>query len=471
MKYILKICSAALAAALVACTVIFSACTVSLGADGRDGQDVSIYEIYDATNAARVEAGEDELTFLEFIAQYLSYDGTKLEEATSLQAAINRSLLSSVQVTAGFTETTSSTGGYPFFRPGSGTTEETYISQGSGVIIDLDKDAGDMYVVTNCHVIYSYSADTQFSDNVNVYIYGRGYTIHSDGNRNYIDESNAIPATIIGASITYDIAVLKVEGSEVVQRSDVCAAEWCTDEDICVGEAVYAIGNAAGDGISATTGIVSVDSENITLDMYDTAGKSNDDFTYRTIRTSVPIYSGNSGGGLFNAAGQLVGIINSKTVAASSGEYSDNISHALPAANVRRAVQNLIDKYEDDGVFESGIYCADLGVTPQSVSSSARMDNDTNMVGISEVVEVSGIAEDALAADLEVGDQIVSIKITAGSDDGVVKEEYNVTRSYNVSEILLSARIGDCIQLTVKRKGEDVTYSMPVTSDCMHHYE
>lgn len=467
MKYIFKTCTAALAAALIVCTVILSACTVSLGADGRDGQDVSIYEIYEATNAARVEAGEEELTFLEFIEEYLSYDSEELAEATSLQTAINRSLLSSVQVTASFTETTSNTGGNPIFQQGS--TTETYISQGSGVIIDVDKDAGDMYIVTNCHVIYSYGADTEFSDDVNVYIYGKEYTIYTYNNSSYIDDSNAISAEVIGASLTYDIAVLKVEGSEIVKNSNVVAAEWSTDENVYVGETVYAIGNAAGEGISATTGIVSVDSEDITLDMYDTSSTS-DDFTYRTIRTSVPIYSGNSGGGLFNANGKLVGIINSKTVAASTGEYSDNISHALPAANVRRAVQNLIDRYEESGSFESGIYRATLGVTVQSVSSSAYMNNTTNLVEIVETIQVYEVADGALAeGSLQAGDQIVSIKIT--DSESTVKEEYDVTRLFNVSEILLSARVGDLVYITVKRSGEEITFTMQVTSACMTHYE
>ncbi len=464
MKILFKTLAAVAVTVVIACTAVFAGCMVSLGADGKDGQDVSIYDIYDATNQARAEQGLSELTFLEFISEYLSYDSEELAEMTSLQTTINRSLLSSVQVTAAFTETSSNTGGYPFWQQG-GTTQ-SYISQGSGVIIDVNKDEGDMYVVTNCHVIYSSTADETYSTDVDVYLYGNGYTVYTgdDGN-NYLDDTNAISATIIGASLTYDIAVLKVDDSDVVKSSSVVAADWSTDEDVYVGQTVYAIGNAAGGGISATDGIVCVDSEEISLDMYDTTSTS-DDFTYRTIRTSVPIYSGNSGGGLFNTDGKLVGIINSKTTAASSGEYSDNISHALPAANVRRVVQSMIDRYEDSGAATYGVYKAQLGVTVQSESSTAYMNNDTNLVEIVEEITVQSVSAGSLAdGNLQADDRIVSIKIT--SSDDTVKEEAQVTRLYNVSEILLSAREGDTVTIKVVRSGEERSFSMTVTSDSL----
>lgn len=470
MKLIFKTLVAALSVAVIACTVVFAGCTVSLGADGRDGQDVSIYDIYEATNQARADEGLGQLTFLEFISEYLSYDGTEAEQLTSLQTAINRSLLSSVQVTASFEVTTSSSGGFPFWQQQGGTN--TYYSQGSGVIIDLNKDEGDMYIVTNCHVVFMNSADEQYSTDINVYIYGKEYSLYTDSQGDtYIDETNAIPATIVGTSINYDIALLKVEDSDVVKNSSVMEAVWSTDENVSVGQTVYAVGNAAGDGISATNGIICVDSENITLDMYDTTSNTSDDFTYRTIRTSVPIYSGNSGGGLFNAEGQLVGIINSKTVATQDGEYSDNISHALPAANVRRVVQSMIDRYEQTGEATNGIYKAVLGVTAQALSSSAYMNNDTNLVEIIDTVEVSEVSSGSLAdGSLQSGDQITGIKIC--DENGTCKEDVSVTRMYNLTEVLISAREGDSVTVTVLRSGEEnpVYYTFTVASSNMQYY-
>lgn len=465
MKLIIKTLAAAAVALSLAGAAALSGCTVSLGEDGRDGQDVSIYEIWEATKA---ETGDPDLTFAEFISQYLSYDSSELGQMTSMQAAINRSLLSSVQVTATFEISTGSNPFFPFL-------EETNqaVSAGSGVIIDIDREAGDMYVVTNAHVVFNNSSSegNKFSSDVDIYLYGSEYSIYTQNGSSYIDDTNAIPARIIGASLSYDIAVLQVQDSATVRRSSAVAAEWCTDENVAVGLPVYAIGNAAADGISATNGIVCVDSEDIVLDMYDTEQYTADDFTYRTIRTSVPIYSGNSGGGLFNTDGMLVGIINSKSYVAGDGEYSDNISNALPAANMRRAAQNIIDRYESTGEPCYSLYRATLGVTVGSVSGKAYMNNQTNLVEIVERVEVQDISQGSVARGiLKDGDCITAIKIC--SREGTVREEVSVTRLYNISEVLLSAREGDTVTLTVERASEQnaLLCTLPITSGCMQSY-
>ena len=470
MKGVFKRAAAVLVTAVVAGGgAALSGCTVSLGVDGRDGQDVSAYDLW---QLAKEQSGNPDLTYHEFLKEYLNYTGEEVEQMASLQAAINRSLLSSVQVTAEFTETNSSTEDFWPWPWGGGQEEsESYISQGSGVIIDLDKEAGDMYVVTNGHVVYSSSADEQYSNEVKVYLYGREYTtstIEVNGEiKNIIDESNAIEAEIVGVSLSYDIAVLRVEGSRAVRNSSVIAADWNRDENVAVGQTVYAVGNAAGGGISATNGIVAVDSEEISLDMYDTPSNYDDDFVYRTIRTSVPIYSGNSGGGLFDIDGNILGIVNSKTVAASEGEYSDNISHALPAASVHRVVQNMIDRYEATGSCNAGLYKLSLGAYAELnvVSSSAYMNNDTNNVEIIETVEVTGIGKNSFVyGSLQNGDRLVSVKITDGENN--VRENCEIMREYNIDEVLLSAREGDTVCITVDRASQEnpVSYSFTIMS-------
>ncbi len=443
MKHTFKVMVSA--AAALAC-FSFAGCTVSLGADGRDGQDVSIYDIWETTNQYRAEEGLEELTFLEFISEYLNYDSTELQEITSLQTTINRSLLSAVCVEASFD--------YPYYA-GYG---------GSGVIIDVDKEEGDMYVVTNCHVVYSSSVteNSGISEDVYVYLYGQ------------YSSDYAIPAEVIGASVSYDIAVLKVEDSDIVKSSDAVAAEWSQEDNVYVGEAVYAIGNAYLDGLSATTGIISVDSEYISLDMSDN-GYYSDSRTYRVIRTDVPIYSGNSGGGLFDSDGRLVGIVNSKLLAVSEEdeEFADNVSYALPSSSVRRAVQNMIDAYEDStsSSFTLGLDKAFLGVTVQVLSSSAYLNNNTNLVEIEERVQITDIASGALADGvLSVGDILTAVKIVG--PDNEVRENLSVTRLYNVSEALLSARVGDTIYITVTRSGEEKTFTFSsITSSAMQHYD
>ena len=440
---------AAAAAVLIAGTVLTFAGCASRGADGLDGQDVSIYEIYEATNAARAEEGLDELTFLEFVSEYLSYDGSEAEQLISLQTSINRSLLSAVSVTANFRVSAS--------FPSLGS--EVVQSAGSGVIVEVDREEGDMYVITNCHVVYDDSAlDDEISNDVHVYLYGQE------------DERYAIPAEVIGASLTYDIAVLRVDDSDTVRRSDAMAAGWTDAENISVGQTVYAIGNAAGEGISATTGIVSVDSEYITIDM----GTETEDYRdYRTMRTSVPVYSGNSGGGLFDAGGNLVGIINSKTwgiPGETDDEPADNMSNAIPASVARRVAQCMIDWYEEDGAAHTnGVRRVLIGVTLMSVSQRAVLDNDTNLVNIVETVEVDGINIGSPANGvLQTGDVITGIEVVGS--DGTIKESVEVERIFNVIDTVLAVRAGDTVNFTLERGGEEMTVTIEEVPQSAYNY-
>lgn len=446
MKRIFKILIATAMSAAIAGTVVFGGCSLSLGKDGKDGQDVSIYEIYEATNAAREEAGLPTLTFLDFITEYLSYTGEELEQVTSLQSAINRSLLSSVSILTTFN--------VPSSRPYQSDTQETYA--GSGVIVDVDKEAGDMYVVTNAHVVYlSYGEGDGYCDDINLYLYGSEY---STGDT----EGTAISADIIGVSLTYDIAVLKVEDSELVKNSNALAAEWSMAEAVYAGEKVYAVGNPEGSMLSVTTGIISRESEYITLDMYDTTYNEDDDFTYRVLRTDAAINGGNSGGGLYNIYGQIVAIVNAKSV----DESIDNMGYALPASTVRRVVDNMIDRYEETGAETHGVYRAMLGIQVQLTGSSSYLNNETNLVEIIDTVKVASVSSGLAYGNLRAGDIITNIKISSGD---TIKEDVDINRYYSVTDVMLAARVGDVITVTVRRSDSDneLSYNMTVTNSAM----
>ncbi|MBE7089095.1 MAG: serine protease [Clostridiales bacterium] len=249
-----KFICAAVAAITLLTSSFFAGCFGMDGLDGRDGKDgsdVSIYEIFQAVNEERENKGLEKLEFLDFIAEYLNYDNQELTAATSLKNTINKSLLSAVSVVSTFTE---SYGGI------FGGTEKA-IGFGSGVIIDLDKESGDALVVTNCHVVYDNSFTSKFSKDIRLYLYGQDTMGVNFGISEYndvlYDEDYRIEASIVGASLTYDIAVLKVEGSEVLKRSSAIASSFTEKEYISVGDTVYAIGNASGEGTAATQGIIS----------------------------------------------------------------------------------------------------------------------------------------------------------------------------------------------------------------------
>lgn len=226
------------------------------GADGKDGGDLDIEEIY----AAAAKNGY-EGSFLEFLKEYLSAD---INEDNNTDA-IAHNLMSSVKIYSAFGNTVR-VGGGPL-----ATTKTTYaIAQGSGVIYDLNRDAGNAIIITNYHVVYDYESDNGVADSIDLYLYGGldGYSV----TRNYSGEVTAysaggssIHATFVGGASEYDIAVLEVQGSEVLRNSSAEEAVVGSSDAVVAGEKVFAVGNAEGEGISVTSGAISVDSEYITI--------------------------------------------------------------------------------------------------------------------------------------------------------------------------------------------------------------
>ena len=107
---------------------------------------------------------------------------------------------------------------------------------------------------------------------------------------NYKYDEYAIPASYVGGSVTYDLAVVKASKEDVFNVNPyVLPVEFASSYS--VGETAIAIGNSEGEGISVTQGVVSVDSEYINLEI-------DKKRSYRSIRIDTAIYSGNSGGGI-----------------------------------------------------------------------------------------------------------------------------------------------------------------------------
>lgn len=104
-------------------------------------------------------------------------------------------------------------------------------------------------------MVYDASSNTEngIREDISVYLYGSEI------------EEKAMKATYVGGSLYYDIAVLRVEDSEILKTSNACAVDVADSDKVAVGDSAIAIGNAQGLGISSTSGIVSVDSEYITM--------------------------------------------------------------------------------------------------------------------------------------------------------------------------------------------------------------
>ncbi len=313
-------------------------------------------------------------------------------------------------------------------------------SAGSGVIYQLDKEKGDAYIITNYHVIYNRYAATSggICDDIDLYLYGMELDAYK------------ISATYVGGSLTQDLALLKVEGSEVLKNSNARAADVGNSDAVTIMDQVLVIGNPEGYGISVTKGIVSVDSENLEM----IGADSQTQLSLRVVRFDAAVNEGNSGGGLFDENGNLIGIINAKR----TGTDVDNIAYAIPTAYAINFIENI--RYYCDGAENITPYKCLLGVTVTAAVSGVIPDNETGDLTIYETVEVSKFtANSAFRGKLKVGDRLVSVTV-----DGVKKD---ITRIHHLIDHVLLARVGSEITIEATRNGEPITVTVTVPESAL----
>lgn len=312
-------------------------------------------------------------------------------------------------------------------------------SAGSGVIYKLDKASGDAYIITNFHVVYNENSTNEkgIAKQINVYLYGQEY-------KNY-----AIPATYVGGAMNYDLAVLKVEGSEVLKGSSAMEVAVADSNDVAILDTAIAVGNPEGLGISATVGNINVDSEEIAIKMVTTSNVSMQ-IALRVMRTDAAVNSGNSGGGLFNSKGELIGIVNAK----SADTTVESIGYAIPSNVAKSIADNII--YYCNGEDKTSVYRCLLGVTVSPVECYSEFDTETGKVHKREVVAIAEITEGSLADGVfKVADEIKSITV-----DGKTTE---VTRVFMVVDSMLNARVGSEVSFEIERDGVQMTIPVTIT--------
>ena len=259
------------------------------------------FTLQDVYEAAKSIEGDD-YTYEQFLKDYVN-----VETPEDNSKAINRALLSSVKFYTEFKETAPieingvSTGRYE---------NRTGLYTGSGVI--YRKDTEYTYMITNYHVVFSQYANsangnTKIAQKIYCYLYGSESAPQAGGTSGsytiYTYDSYAVPCEYVGGSIANDIAVVRAKTSDMTAiNASYRVAEFA--DSYHVGQTAIAIGNPEGEGISASEGIVSVADEYISLAIDGTPR------TYRAMRIDTAIYQGNSGGGLFDTSGNLIGITN-----------------------------------------------------------------------------------------------------------------------------------------------------------------
>ena len=268
---------------------------------------------------------------------------------------------------------------------------------GSGVIISQDG-----YILTCAHVVSG-------ATSVKVQLNGS-------------DES--YDATVVGQDSTSDIAVLKIDATgltpAVIGDSDALA----------VGEVAVAVGNPLGTlSNTVTDGIVSALNRQVTV--------QNNDMTL--IQTDASISPGNSGGGLFNANGELIGIVNAK----SSYSEAEGIGFAIPINTAMEIGQQLI---ENGSVARPALGVKIMDVT--DAQTAQQLGVSTMGVYVVEVTKGSG----ADAAGVQAGDRVLAVDDTAVSDSSALKN------------YLKDKGIGDTVNLQVERDGKVLTLAVTLGS-------
>lgn len=266
-----------------------------------------------------------------------------------------------------------------------------YVSQGAGSGVIISKDG---YIVTNNHVV---SGATSLK------------VTTTDGTE--------YDASVVGNDSQTDLAVIKVDANNL-------QAATLGDSDILqVGDPAIAIGNPLGElGGTVTTGIISATDRQITID----------DETMTLLQTDAAINPGNSGGGLFNADGNLIGIVNAKE----SSTGIEGLGFAIPIT----PAQDIITELMQNGSVTSR---PALNVSLYDYTSNNQGQYSKYEDGCYIVQIVKNGAADK--AGLKQNDRILSF-------DGE-----QIQSTSDVKNVLKKHKIGDTIKMVVERDSKKIT--------------
>ena len=385
------------------------------GMDGIDGKDASVnFTLDDLYNSAKNNGYTG--TYLEFLKEYLNVG---VVDDTSFVARAEASTVSIFALNNAMTQ-----GGHA-----------------AGIIYKLDKTNGNAYIVTNFHVVFD-SSTGGIREKFLCYTYGTLVTANSTTQSaiNINPELGAMEAEYIGGCSTYDIAVLKISNNEYLKTSCAVEAKIGNSSNICEGETVYAVGTpvALDTYIGVTKGVVTYSSEY----KYDTPIDDNTTLEkIRAIRTDAAINSGNSGGGLYNTRGEVIGVVNSKLI---SAQY-DNIGYAIPSNVAFGIVENILTQYNADPSKTYRVYKPILGIYIGPYRQYGVYDESTGKIYIKQEIQVSSVGEGVLAeGHLQQYDFIVSQKI----NDGEWQDVYCL---YDIIDRFYTVKLGDKVTYKVSR--------------------
>lgn len=274
----------------------------------------------------------------------------------------------------------------------SGSFNRQYVSSGAGSGVIISEDG---YIVTNNHVIDG-------ANSVRVTL--------RDGQTSY-------DAKLIGKDAANDIALLKVEASGL------SAATFGDSSTLAVGDYVVAIGNPLGQlGGTVTDGIISALAREVTID----------EQSMTLLQTNAEINPGNSGGGLFDANGNLIGIVNAK----SSATEIEGIGFAIPINNVFDIIDDLKNYGYVTGEVDLGMEFVDIN------STETAFYYGVNKTGCYILSVTSNSNADK--AGFRAGDLIQKVGDT------------DVTSTSDIKSAIKNNGVGDKVKFTVNRNNKTI---------------
>ena len=235
-----------------------------------------------------------------------------------------------------------------------------------------------------------------------------------------LNDDTSYDAAIVGTDTKNDIAIIKIDATGLVH------AIVGDSETLTVGSEVIAIGNPLGElRGTATAGIISATNRTIEVESQ----------TMTLIQTDAAISPGNSGGGLFDATGKLIGIVNAKV----SDSRAEGLGFAIPVNSVLDEISDLLNYGYVTGRPYLGVSTQD--VTLRSRSGGWYYSSGTRCVMVEKVVPGSAAEQ----AGIQSGDLILKLG------------DKQVTSGDELSSAIGAYKPGDTAIITLQRNNQEMT--------------
>lgn len=254
----------------------------------------------------------------------------------------------------------------------------------------------DGYIITNNHVV-------SFAEDIQVTLF----------------DNRKFPARLIGADPKTDLAVLKIDANNLP------ILELADSDKAKVGQWVLAVGNPFDLTSTVTAGIISAKGRNIKI-------LQENDAIEAFIQTDAAVNPGNSGGALVDDRGRLLGI--NTAIATQTGSFS-GYSFAIPSNMMQRIVDDLVEY----GSFQRPYLGINIYDLDSDVAKELKLD-------ISQGVVVESLVDGGSAQFAGLRPKDVIIKV----------DKRQVKSVPELQEIVSRAKVGDVLNVTLVRKGEEL---------------